>query len=280
MASHLPPVSHSSGLSTSFPIDGTFFNSWLAQSVQITAEDMAMSEWSLNSGHREDPAPGLLSEELLQDEETLLSFMRDPSLRPGDPARKARGRTRLPAKKKPSPLQDGPSARTTPDKQPKKAWAQDGKGTQGPPMRKPPRRTSSHLPSSPAAGDCPVPATLESPPPLASEILDKTAPMASDLNVQVPGPTVSPKPLGRLRPPREMKVSRKSPGARSDAGTGLPSAVAERPKVSLHFDTEADGYFSDEEMSDSEVEAEDSGVQRASREAGAEEVVRMGVLAS
>ncbi|XP_031207808.1 E3 ubiquitin-protein ligase Jade-2 isoform X1 [Mastomys coucha] len=268
------------GLSTSFPIDGTFFNSWLAQSVQITAEDMAMSEWSLNSGHREDPAPGLLSEELLQDEETLLSFMRDPSLRPGDPARKARGRTRLPAKKKPPPLQDGPSARTTPDKPPKKAWSQDGKGTQGQPTRKPPRRTSSHLPSSPAAGDSPVLAALESPPTLASEILDETAPVASDLNVQVPGPTVSPKPLGRLRPPREMKVSRKSPGARSDAETGLPPAVAERPKVSLHFDTEADGYFSDEEMSDSEVEAEDSGVQRASREAAAEEVVRMGVLAS
>lgn len=271
------------GLSTSFPIDGTFFNSWLAQSVHITAEDMAMSEWSLNSGHREDPAPGLLSEELLQDEETLLSFMRDPSLRTGDPARKARGRTRLPAKKKPPPLQDGPSARTTPDKPPKKPWAQDagsGKGTQGPPTRKPPRRTSSHLPSSPPAGDCPVPAALESPPPLASETLDETALVASDLNVQVPGPTVSPKPLGRLRPPREIKVSRKPPGARSDAGTGLSSAVTERPKVSLHFDTEADGYFSDEEVSDSDIEAEHGGVQRASREAGAEEVVRMGVLAS
>ncbi|CAO2642927.1 E3 ubiquitin-protein ligase Jade-2 [Lemmus lemmus] len=271
------------GLSTSFPIDGTFFNSWLAQSVHITAEDMAMSEWSLNSGHREDPAPGLLSEELLQDEETLLSFMRDPSLRPGDPARKARGRTRLPAKKKPPPLQDGPSARTTPDKPPKKPWAQDagsGKGTQGPPARKPPRRTSSHLPSSPPAGDCPVPAALESPPPLASETLDETALVASDLNVQVPGPTGSPKPLGRLRPPRESKVSRKPPGARSDAGMGLSSAVTERPKVSLHFDTEADGYFSDEEMSDSDIEAEHRGVQRASREAGAEEVVRMGVLAS
>lgn len=136
------------------------------------------------------------------------------------------------------------------------------------------------MPSSPAAGDSPVLAALESPPTLASEILDETAPVASDLNVQVPGPTVSPKPLGRLRPPREMKVSRKSPGARSEAETGLPPAVAERPKVSLHFDTEADGYFSDEEMSDSEVEAEDSGVQRASREAAAEEVVRMGVLAS
>ncbi|XP_060492106.1 E3 ubiquitin-protein ligase Jade-2 isoform X2 [Panthera onca] len=269
------------GLSTSFPIDGTFFNSWLAQSVQITAENMAMSEWSLNNGHREDPAPGLLSEELLQDEETLLSFMRDPSLRPGDPARKARGRTRLPAKKKLP--QDGPGSRTTPDKSPKKPWGQDaasGKGGQGLVARKPTRRTPSHLPSSPTAGDCPIPAAPDSPPPLAPETLDEAAPMAADSNVQVPGPTVSPKPLGRLRLPRENKGTRRSPGTRPDAGTGPPSAVAERPKVSLHFDTETDGYFSDGEMSDSDVEAEDSGVQRAPREAGAEEVVRMGVLAS
>ncbi|XP_026310298.1 E3 ubiquitin-protein ligase Jade-2 isoform X3 [Piliocolobus tephrosceles] len=273
------------GLSTSFPIDGTFFNSWLAQSVQITAENMAMSEWPLNNGHREDPAPGLLSEELLQDEETLLSFMRDPSLRPGDPARKARGRTRLPAKKKPAPppLQDGPGSRTTPDKAPKKTWGQDagsGKGVQGPPARKPPRRTPSHLPSSPAAGDCPILATPEGPPPLAPETPDEAASVAADSDVQVPGPAASPKPLGRLRPPRESKVTRRLPGARPDAGMGPPSAVAERPKVSLHFDTETDGYFSDGEMSDSDVEAEDGGVQRGPREAGAEEVVRMGVLAS
>ncbi|XP_012295585.2 E3 ubiquitin-protein ligase Jade-2 isoform X4 [Aotus nancymaae] len=274
------------GLSTSFPIDGTFFNSWLAQSVQITAENMAMSEWPLNNGHREDPAPGLLSEELLQDEETLLSFMRDPSLRPGDPARKARGRTRLPAKKKPPPPpppQDGPGSRTTPDKAPKKTWGQDagsGKGGQGPPTRKPPRRTSSHLPSSPAAGDCPILATSESPPPLAPETPDEAASVAADSDVQVPGPAASPKPLGRLRLPRESKVTRKLPGARLDAETGPPLAVAERPKVSLHFDAETDGYFSDGEMSDSDVEAEDGGVQRGPREAGAEEVVRMGVLAS
>uniref|UniRef100_A0A2K6V193 Jade family PHD finger 2 n=1 Tax=Saimiri boliviensis boliviensis TaxID=39432 RepID=A0A2K6V193_SAIBB len=271
------------GLSTSFPIDGTFFNSWLAQSVQITAENMAMSEWPLNNGHREDPAPGLLSEELLQDEETLLSFMRDPSLRPGDPARKARGRTRLPAKKKPPPPQDGPGSRTTPDKAPKKTWGQDagsGKGGQGPPTRKPPRRTSSHLPSSPAAGDCPILAASESPPPLAPETPDEAASVAADSDVQVPGPAASPKPLGRLRPPRESKVTRRLPGARPDAGTEPPLAVAERPKVSLHFDAETDGYFSDGEMSDSDVEAEDGGVQRGPREAGAEEVVRMGVLAS
>ncbi|KAM4826602.1 E3 ubiquitin-protein ligase Jade-2 isoform 4-T10 [Thomomys bottae] len=273
------------GLSTSFPIDGTFFNSWLAQSVQITAEDMAMSEWSLNNGHREDPAPGLLSEELLQDEETLLSFMRDPSLRPGDPTRKARGRTRLPSKKKPPPLQEGPGSLTTPDKHPKKPWGQDasnGKGGQGPPAtRKPPRRISTHLPSSPTAGDCPVPAVPESPPPLAPGTPDDAAPLAADSNVQVPGPVVSPKSLGRLRPPRESKVTRRSLGAaRPGSGTGPPTPVAERPKGRLHFDTEADGYFSDGELSDSDVEAEDGGVQRSSREAGAEEVVRMGVLAS
>ncbi|XP_033265768.1 E3 ubiquitin-protein ligase Jade-2 isoform X4 [Orcinus orca] len=222
------------GLSTSFPIDGTFFNSWLAQSVQITAENMAMSEWSLNNGHCEDPAPGLLSEELLQDEETLLSFMRDPSLRPGDPARKTRGRTRLPAKKKPP--QDGPGSRTTPDKTPKKPWGQDagsGKGGQGPPARKPPRRTPSHLPSSPTAEDCPVPAAPESPPPLAPETPDEAAPMAADPNVQVPGPAASPKPSGRPRPPRESRGTRRSPSARPDAGTGPPSAVAERPKPEL-----------------------------------------------
>uniref|UniRef100_A0A2I3GXV8 Uncharacterized protein n=1 Tax=Nomascus leucogenys TaxID=61853 RepID=A0A2I3GXV8_NOMLE len=256
------------GLSTSFPIDGTFFNSWLAQSIQITAENMAMSEWLLNSGHREDPALGLLSEELLQDKETLLSFMRDPSLRPGDPARKARGRTRLPAKKKPPP----PPLQDRPDKVPKKTWGQEAGS--GPPTGKPPRRTS-HLPSSPAAGDCPILAAPESPPPLAPETLDAAASVAADSDVQVPGPAASPKPLGRLWPPRENKVTRRLPGARPDVGMGPPSAVAERPKVSLHFDTETDGYFSDGEMSDSDVEAEDGGVKQ-----GAEEVVHMGVLAS
>ncbi|XP_058533818.1 E3 ubiquitin-protein ligase Jade-2 isoform X2 [Ochotona princeps] len=271
------------GLSTSFPIDGTFFNSWLAQSVQITAENMAMSEWSLNNGHREDPAPGLLSEELLQDEETLLSFMRDPSLRPGDPARKARGRTRLPAKKKPPPPQDTPGSRTAPDRPPKKPWAQDMgsvKGGQEPPARKPPRRTSSHLPSSPATRDCPLPKVPENPPLLDPETPDEAAPTAADLNVQVPGPVANPKPPGRLRLSRESKGTRRSSGTRPDTGTGPPSTLAERPKVSLQFDTETDGYFSDGELSDSDVEAEDGGVQQGPREAGAEEVVRMGVLAS
>ncbi|XP_078241849.1 E3 ubiquitin-protein ligase Jade-2 isoform X4 [Pogona vitticeps] len=93
------------GLSTSFPIDGTFFNSWLAQSVQITTENMAMSEWSLNNGHHENATSGL-SEELLQDEETLLSFMMDHSLKSplkqSDTAKKAKSKVRTHTKKKPA----------------------------------------------------------------------------------------------------------------------------------------------------------------------------------
>ncbi|XP_010215869.1 PREDICTED: protein Jade-2, partial [Tinamus guttatus] len=91
------------GLSTSFPIDGTFFNSWLAQSVQITAENVTMSEWSLNNARHEDSTAGL-SEELLQDEETLLSFMMDHSLRSpfkqSEATKKAKSRTRTNTKKK------------------------------------------------------------------------------------------------------------------------------------------------------------------------------------
>ncbi|XP_048343818.1 E3 ubiquitin-protein ligase Jade-2 isoform X2 [Sphaerodactylus townsendi] len=93
------------GLSPSFPIDGTFFNNWLAQSVQITTENMAMSEWSLNNGHHENTTPGL-SEELLQDEETLLSFMMDhslkSSLKQSDTAKKAKSKLRAHNKKKPA----------------------------------------------------------------------------------------------------------------------------------------------------------------------------------
>uniref|UniRef100_A0A8C5UEJ5 Uncharacterized protein n=1 Tax=Malurus cyaneus samueli TaxID=2593467 RepID=A0A8C5UEJ5_9PASS len=64
---------------------------------------MAMSEWSLNNAHHEDSTPGL-SEELLQDEETLLSFMMDHSLRSpfrqSEATKKVKSRTRTNTKKK------------------------------------------------------------------------------------------------------------------------------------------------------------------------------------
>lgn len=57
-----------SGLSKSFPLDNSLFDSWLAQSVQITADDM-LSQWALGAQHR-DKSGSLLSDQVgLQQQE-------------------------------------------------------------------------------------------------------------------------------------------------------------------------------------------------------------------
>lgn len=62
----LPPFS---GLSKSFPLDSSLFDSWLAQSVQITADDM-LSQWTLGAQHG-DKSGSLLSDQVgLQQEQT------------------------------------------------------------------------------------------------------------------------------------------------------------------------------------------------------------------
>lgn len=50
------------GLSKSFPLDKSLFDSWLAQSVQITADDM-LSQWTLGAQHR-DKSGSLLSDQV------------------------------------------------------------------------------------------------------------------------------------------------------------------------------------------------------------------------
>ncbi|XP_077080919.1 protein Jade-1 isoform X1 [Siphateles boraxobius] len=79
------------GFSKSFPLDGSLFDSWLAQSVHITADNM-LSQWSL-SGESDDP-----SASLLQGEENLLSLMMDHSMKSTwktpQLGRKARGNRR------------------------------------------------------------------------------------------------------------------------------------------------------------------------------------------
>ncbi|XP_044078659.1 protein Jade-1 isoform X2 [Siniperca chuatsi] len=66
------------GLSKSFPLDNSLFDSWLAQSVQITADDM-LSQWALGAQHR-DKSGRLLSDQLLQGEESLLNLMMENSM--------------------------------------------------------------------------------------------------------------------------------------------------------------------------------------------------------
>lgn len=66
--------------------------------------------------------------------------------------------------------------------------------------------------------------------------------------------------LSRFRLFRESKGIRRLLGVRFDVGIGSFLVVVERLKVSLYFDIEIDGYFFDGEMSDLDVEVEDSGV--------------------
>lgn len=56
------PSPRPSGLSKSFPLDNSLFDSWLAQSVQITADDM-LSQWTLGAQHR-DKSGSLLSDQV------------------------------------------------------------------------------------------------------------------------------------------------------------------------------------------------------------------------
>ncbi|XP_041656712.1 protein Jade-1 isoform X2 [Cheilinus undulatus] len=66
------------GLSKSFPLDNSLFDSWLAQSVQITADDM-LGQWALGAQHR-DKSGSLLSDQLQQGEESLLNLMMENSM--------------------------------------------------------------------------------------------------------------------------------------------------------------------------------------------------------
>ncbi|XP_074069648.1 E3 ubiquitin-protein ligase Jade-2 isoform X3 [Macrotis lagotis] len=290
------------GLSSPFPIDGTFFNSWLAQSVQITTENMAMSEWSLNNGHHEDNTPGLLSEELLQDEETLLSIMMDHSLKSpfkhSDATKKAQSKVRPANKKKvprdslgpmPSDHTEDSGQWTPPPDHPMKPLNHDSGNSKAPrgaaripkgasgEVRKTPKRGPSHHSPSPKAHDSSILAGSRSSPHEDRETVD-TISLETNSPIQVPGSLGSPKTVVRFRLPKEGKETRKPPNPKPEA-TARPPAT-ERPKVTLHFDHEADGYFSDAEMSDSDSEPGSGRVQLSQKDSGKEEVVRMSVLAS
>lgn len=66
-----------SGLSKSFPLDKSLFDSWLAQSVQITADDM-LSRWTLGAQHG-DKSGSLLSHQVAQHAARVSSSSQLPS---------------------------------------------------------------------------------------------------------------------------------------------------------------------------------------------------------
>ncbi|KAL9836626.1 E3 ubiquitin-protein ligase Jade-2 isoform 2-T4 [Geothlypis trichas] len=284
------------GLSTSFPIDGTFFNSWLAQSVQITAENMAMSEWSLNNAHHEASTPGL-SEELLQDEETLLSFMMDHSLRSpfrqSETTKKVKSRTRTNTKKKlqrsspcavggghpegsepwtnnASNLSEDPTKPFALDSRPSKSekgaakLPTDRKGTGE--AKKVARKGSLQKASEPhpPAGTRGCASKEEEETPRCAQ--PEPSPAA-----KVPDSIGSPKTIVRFKLPKESRGARRSQPPKAEGAGGAPLR---------RFEADTDGYFSDAEMSDSDGEARGGRAQRGQLEAAGEDIVRMSILAS
>ncbi|KAM7007683.1 E3 ubiquitin-protein ligase Jade-2 isoform 2-T3 [Passerculus sandwichensis] len=283
------------GLSTSFPIDGTFFNSWLAQSVQITAENMAMSEWSLNNAHHEASTPGL-SEELLQDEETLLSFMMDHSLRSpfrqSETTKKVKSRTRTNTKKKlprssPCAVSGGHSEGSEPwtnnasnledptkpfslDSRPSKSekgaakLPTDRKGTGE--AKKVARKGSLQKASEPHA-----PAGTRGCASKEEEETPRCAQPEPSPAAKVPDSIGSPKTIVRFKLPKESRGARRAQPPKAEGAGG---AALRR------FEADTDGYFSDAEMSDSDGESRGGRAQRGQLEAAGEDIVRMSILAS
>ncbi|XP_053317806.1 E3 ubiquitin-protein ligase Jade-2 [Spea bombifrons] len=291
------------GLSTSFPIDGTFFSSWLAQSVQITTENMAMSQWSLNNGHHEDDTPGLLSEELLQDEKALLSLMVDNSLKSpfkqNETVKKVRSKTKMNGKKKlPKNSQCSvlkgdheelvhwenlkyfSDESEKPLNQNSKA-NKIGKGLSKVPVcrkvqgEKKTSKKTLHTRTEKADG---------------SHRLAERNPAGSEkktLKYSQPecnSPVKVPDSLGCATTTMRLRLSKAGVKSKDVHCENKEMAnepqVSEAPKLKSHLDNETDGYYSDAEMTDSEEDSTQRRVHLNKFDSSNDDIVRMSILAS
>ncbi|XP_075712449.1 E3 ubiquitin-protein ligase Jade-2 isoform X2 [Rhinoderma darwinii] len=288
-------------LTSSFPIDGTFFSSWLAQPVQITTENMTMTQWSLNNGHRENDSSGLLSEELLQDEETLLSIMMDNSLKSPfkqvETVKKVKSKTRTNGKKKNLRNSHGTIASDdqlalwndlkclTDDKMPPShnhRPNRTGKGFAKVQVEKKGHSEKKTLKKGSAHSSVLKTNDSQSFPDLHKvdneEMIVKYVQPESNSLVKVPDSLGCPKSMVRLRLPKGGKSSLESQSENSERANGLQ--VIEMPKENSHLDIETDGYYSDVEMTDSEEESSQGRTQLKPFDPSSDDIVRMSILAS
>ncbi|MEE6479317.1 hypothetical protein FKM82_012216 [Ascaphus truei] len=292
------------GFPTSFPIDGTFFSSWLAQSVQITTENLTMSQWSLNNGHHENNTPGLLSEELLQDEETLLSFMMDNSLkspfRQTETAKRAKSKSRMNSKKKlpknsPSTIfkshqedlvqwnnlkylsdqTEKPINHNSRSNKTGKAPAKVQVDRKAHGEKKTSKKGFAHSPILKANGSHGL--SNRGPISNGEETLKYTKPESNSF-VKVPDSLASLKTVVRFKLPKGGKMSKESLSQKPEIANGPP--VSEMSKVNSHLDNETDGYYSDAEMSDSEEESSQARVPLNPFDSSNDDIVRMSILAT
>ncbi|XP_026051306.1 protein Jade-1-like isoform X3 [Carassius auratus] len=233
------------GFSKSFPLDGSLFDSWLAQSIHITADNM-LSQWSL-SGETRHPSVSLLSDQLLQGEESLLSLMMDHSIKSTwktpQLGRKPRG---------------APRSRRKPVSLPRIGSAVRAKAERA-------GHVQHHHTHSDGRPDPLQPAISKMDSCHISEELGSCG-----FDVDTESSKRSQTAL-RLRLPRQSKSRSKS----HSTETSLPKSTGNN---TLH--TETHGYFSDAEPSDSELRSFSRELRLPQLHAGKEEVVRRSVLAS
>ncbi|XP_030649419.1 protein Jade-1 isoform X2 [Chanos chanos] len=236
--------------SKSFPLDGSLFDSWLAQSVHITADNM-LSKWSL-AGEPHEKTASLLSDQLLQGEENLLSLMMDHSMKSTwktpQLGRKPRGKPRGRGHKT-SPSIPGTIAATT-------ASSVKGKGQT--------EKTRSGRANPPDAPQPPI-SKMNS-----CHISEERGPWDS----QAERPQ---RPALPLRLSRQGKSRFKSEGKEAAETTARETPGKE---AGLLLDTETDGYFSDAEQSDSDSRPTNRRLRLPQLHAGNKELVRQSVLAS
>ncbi|XP_069826070.1 E3 ubiquitin-protein ligase Jade-2 isoform X1 [Dendropsophus ebraccatus] len=289
-------------LTSSFPIDETFFSSWLAQPVQITTENMTMTQWSLNNGQRENDASGLLSEELLQDEETLLSIMMDNSLKPPfkpvETEKKVKSKMRTNGKKKSlrnshatisqddqlalwndlkhlSDEAEMPSSRSHRPPRTGKGLAKVQVEKKGHSEKKTLKKGSVLSPELKTNDSQGFPDLNKAD---SGEMTGKYAQPESNSLVKVPDSLGCAKSLVRFRLRKGEKTSLESQSENSEKANGLQ--VKEMHKTISNLDVETDGYYSDVEMTDSEEESSQGRTPLKKFDPSSDDIVRMSILAS
>lgn len=246
------------GFAKSFPLKGSLFDSWLAQSVHITTDNM-LSQWSL-SRETHDPSASLLSDQLLQGEESLLSLMMDHSMKSTwktpQLGRKTRGASRSRSHRKSvSVPRTGSNVAKGKAPSEERRAAGGKRGARARHLRR--RHARSCHTGRPDPPQPPV-SKMDS-----CHISEERGSRDSSANAADAESGRCPQAL-RLRLPRQGKSRSKS------ETTELVSAL----------DPETDGYFSDAEQSDSETRSASRKLRFAQLHAGNEEVVRRSVLAS
>ncbi|KAK1787962.1 hypothetical protein P4O66_016440 [Electrophorus voltai] len=272
----------------SLPLDDSLFDSWLAQSVQITADNM-LSHWALG-GEPHDSSASLLSDQLLQGEESLINLMMDHSMKSTwktpQLGRKGKARNRGP-KQITSGIEVGMGPAPKGKSHIKYQGAHDG--------RRGERLRSSkahhhhhhhfyHLNDSQSSSTEGKIELLQ--PPISKmdscHISEKHEPSEASAGAGVMSTPEtesrrSSREALRVRLPRQGKSRFKSGGTQA---TEVSVQESIGKKGTSLLDTETDGYFSDAEHSDSSSRAARRKLHLTPLHTGNEEVLWQSVLAS